>query len=99
MAASRVLTRPLVAGGIFSGVMALAHFPVFYEAALRHHNLHIVQHLVFIATSVLLWWPVLSPVPELPRPSYPRQWIYLFEFGLPVPPVRPFATPASPPPY
>src|SRR5258708_24860032 len=37
-----------------------SHFPVFYEAALRHHNLHIVQHLVFIATSVLLWWPVLS---------------------------------------
>jgi len=99
MAASRVLTRPLVAGGIFSGVMALSHFPVFYEAALRHHNLHIVQHLVFIATSVLLWWPVLSPVPELPRASYPGQVIYLFAIGLPMSAVGAFATLAEHPLY
>src|SRR5258708_34840542 len=99
MAAARVVTRPLVAGGIFSGVMALAHFPVFYEAALRHHNLHIVQHLVFIATSVLLWWPVLSPVPELPRASYPGQVIYLFAIGLPMSAVGAFATLAEHPLY
>ena len=99
MAASRVLTRPLVAGGIFSAVMALWHFPVFYEAALRHHNLHIVQHLVFIATSVLLWWPVLSPVPELPRASYPGQVIYLFAIGLPMSAVGAFATLAEHPLY
>src|SRR5258706_7612983 len=52
-ALSRVLTRPLLAGGIFSGGMALSHFPVFYEAALRNHTLPIVHHLIFIATSVL----------------------------------------------
>jgi len=99
MALSRVLTRPLVAGGVFSGVMALSHFPVFYEAALRHHNLHIVQHLIFIATSVLLWWPVLSPVPELPRASYPGQVIYLFAIGLPMSAVGAFATLAEHPLY
>ena len=99
MAVARVLTRPLVAGGIFSAVMALWHFPVFYEAALRHHNLHIVQHLIFIATSVLLWWPVLSPVPELPRASYPGQVIYLFAIGLPMSAVGAFATLAEHPLY
>jgi len=99
MAAARVLTRPLVAGGMFSAVMALWHFPVFYEAALRHHNLHIVQHLIFIATSVLLWWPVLSPVPELPRASYPGQVIYLFAIGLPMSAVGAFATLAEHPLY
>lgn len=99
MALSRVATRPLVAGGIFSAVMALWHFPVFYEAALRHHNLHILQHLIFIATSVLLWWPVLSPVPELPRASYPTQIIYLFAIGLPMSAVGAFATLAEHPLY
>ena len=49
--------------------MVLWYLPVFYEAALRHHSLHIVQHLVFLATSVVMSWPVLSPVPELPRDS------------------------------
>src|SRR5213596_4276302 len=72
-----VLTRPLPAAVIFSTPITLWHFPGFYEAALRHHPLHIVQHLVFIATAVLMWWPILSPVPELPRAGYPAQLLYL----------------------
>jgi len=79
-----VLTRPLPAAVIFSTPITLWHFPGFYEAALRHHPLHIVQHLVFIATAVLMWWPVLSPVPDLPRASYLAQLLYLFLLGLPM---------------
>jgi putative membrane protein len=79
-----VATRPLPAALVFSTPITLWHFPQFYEAALRHHPLHIVQHLVFIATAVLMWWPVLSPVPELPRTSYLTQLLYLFLLGLPM---------------
>jgi putative membrane protein len=77
-------TRPLAAGVLFSAPITLWHFPRLYEAALEHHGLHIVQHLVFMATAVLMWWPVLSPVPELPRASYPTQLLYLFALGLPM---------------
>ena len=58
--------------------------PQFYEAALQHHPLHIVQHLAFLATAVIMWWPVLSPLPELPRASYGTQLLYLFALGLPM---------------
>jgi putative membrane protein len=81
---ARWATRPLAAGVVFSAPITLWHFPQFYEAALEHHPLHIVQHLVFIATAVLMWWPVLSPVPELPRASYPTQLVYLFLLGFPM---------------
>ena len=81
---ARWATRPLAAGVLFSTPITLWHFPRLYEAALEHHGLHIVQHLVFIATAVLMWWPVLSPVPELPRASYPTQLLYLFALGLPM---------------
>ena len=81
---ARWATRPLIAGAIFSAPMTLWHFPQFYEAALEHHGLHIVQHLVFIATAVIMWWPVLSPVPELPRAPYITQLLYLFALGLPM---------------
>ena len=77
-------TRPLAAGVIFSAPITLWHFPQFYEAALEHHTLHIAQHLVFLATAVIMWWPVLSPVPELPRASYLGQLLYLFVLGLPM---------------
>jgi len=77
-------TRPLVAGALFSVPITLWHFPQFYHAALEYHPLHIVQHLVFIATAVIMWWPILSPVPELPRASYLTQLLYLFVLGLPM---------------
>jgi putative membrane protein len=81
---ARWATRPLAAGVIFSVPITLWHFPQFYEAALEHHALHIVQHLVFLATAVIMWWPILSPVPELPRASYLGQLLYLFVLGLPM---------------
>jgi putative membrane protein len=83
-ALARVVTRPVVAAATFTAPIVLWHVPLFYEAALRHHGLHIVQHLVFLTTAVLMWWPVLSPVPELPRIPYPGQMLYLFLLGLPM---------------
>ena len=84
MAVARVLTRPLVAAAVFTAPIVLWHVPAFYEAALRDHNLHIVQHLVFLTTAVIMWWPVLSPVPELPRLPHLLQMLYLFLLGIPM---------------
>jgi len=84
MAVARVVTRPLVAAAVFTAPIVLWHVPAFYEAALRNHNLHIVQHLVFLTTAVIMWWPVLSPVPELPRLPHLLQMLYLFLLGIPM---------------
>ena len=45
--------------------------------------MHIVQHLTFIATGVIMWWPVLSPMKELPRLPYAGQVLYLFVLSIP----------------
>ncbi|HYU28517.1 MAG TPA: cytochrome c oxidase assembly protein [Gemmatimonadales bacterium] len=84
MALGRVVTRPLAAAVLFTAPIVIWHVPVLYEAALRHHNLHIVQHLVFLTTAVIMWWPVLSPVPELPRIPHLLQLLYLFLLGIPM---------------
>ena len=84
MALARAVTRPVAAGLIFTAPIVIWHFPVLYEAALRNHNLHILQHLVFLATAVIMWWPVLSPVPELPRIPHLLQMLYLFLLGIPM---------------
>ena len=83
-AAARLLTRPIPAAALFTAVIGFWHTPVFYEAAMRNHHLHIAQHLVFLAAAVVMWWPILSPSPELPRLSYPGQMLYLFFLGLPM---------------
>lgn len=82
--AARWITRPIPAALIFLVPITAWHVPRFYEAAMRNHDVHIAQHLTFLTTSVLMWWPVLSPTRELPRASYPAQMLYLFLLGIPL---------------
>jgi putative membrane protein len=78
------ITAPTHCFAIFNIVVAGWHLPPLYNYALAHHPAHIVQHLMFLAASVVMWWPVLSPVPELPRLSYPGQMLYLFLLSIPM---------------
>ena len=81
---ARVLTKPKVCFAVFNLVLAGWHLPPLYNTAMAHHGVHIVQHLMFMAASVLLWWPILSPLPELPRLPYPMQMLYLFLTTIPM---------------
>lgn len=69
---------------IFNVVIAGWHIPAMYNYALAHHPVHIVEHLMMLAASVIMWWPILSPMPELPRLSYPGQMLYLFLMSIPM---------------
>ncbi len=80
----RLLTRPPGAFVSFNLVLVVWHLPPLYNVAMDHHPVHIVEHLMMMAAGVILWWPVLSPLPELPRAPYPVQMLYLFLVGLPV---------------
>ncbi|HVN64950.1 MAG TPA: cytochrome c oxidase assembly protein [Candidatus Binataceae bacterium] len=81
---ARLLTNPLAAFLVFSAVFAAAHFPPVFDLMCRDENFHIAVHLAFMASGVLLWWPILSPLPELPRLSYPAQILYLFLLMIPM---------------
>ncbi|HEX9439894.1 MAG TPA: cytochrome c oxidase assembly protein, partial [Roseiflexaceae bacterium] len=74
----RLLTSPLIAFLFFNVVFGVSHVPRLYDLILGDHPLHIVEHLVFLASAILAWWPILSPLPELPRLPYPLQVLYLF---------------------
>ena len=71
-------TRPLIALVLFNSTLAAWHLPQLYDWTLWSHNAHILEHVTFMGTAVLMWWPILSPLPELPRLTYPLQILYLF---------------------
>lgn len=74
----RVLTAPLFALTLMGIVTVVTHMPAVVDYILRHHYAHFAAHVVLVAASLLMWWPVLSPLPELPRLSPPFQMGYLF---------------------
>jgi putative membrane protein len=70
-------TAPVVATILFNVDIYVWHIPFMYDATLGHEYTHILEHLTFMAAGLLVWWPILGPVPER-RLSYPMQSLYLF---------------------
>jgi putative membrane protein len=81
---ARFLSRPWLAALIFSATLAVWHLAPFYDLMMRSHEVHIATHLMFIVTATLLWWPVMSPLPEIPRLPPGLAMLYLFLVGIPM---------------
>ncbi len=78
----RTLTRPFIAFALFNVIFSLWHVPAFYQSALGRPAIHGLEHVLFMGTAVLTWWPVYSPTERLPRLSEPLQLFYLFAQSL-----------------
>ncbi len=94
-AIARKLTKPIVCFAIFNLVIALWHLPVFYNAAMDNHDIHIAEHLMFMVAAVMMWWPLMSQLPELPRLAYPGQMLYSFLMTIPMTVVAVYITMAD----
>jgi putative membrane protein len=75
---ARVVFRPTSAFVIFGLFFALWHIPVIYEGALVNPLLHHLEHVAFLVAAIVLWWPILSPIEELPRAPTIIQLAYIF---------------------
>jgi putative membrane protein len=74
----RFLTKPVVALVLFNAVVVFTHWPAVVEASVRSEGIHFALHLLIVASALVMWWPVMSPLPELPPLTPPLQMLYLF---------------------
>jgi putative membrane protein len=81
---ARALTRPAVAYAVFNIAMIAWHLPPLYNLAMANHDVHVVQHLTFLVTATLVWWPLLSPLPELPPLSHAMRMLYVVLLMIPM---------------
>jgi putative membrane protein len=72
------LARPLLAALAFNTVIVISHWPDLVDFALRVEVAHFAVHLVLFATAVLMWFPVISRLPEYPSLGDPARMLYLF---------------------
>jgi putative membrane protein len=56
----RSVTEPIPAQVAFGIVMGAWHLPVLYDLTLHSEAVHVIEHLSFMATGSLFWWPVIS---------------------------------------
>lgn len=56
----RVLSEPIPAQVIAGAVMIGWHIPALYDATLYSEPLHVAEHITFIVSGLLLYWPLLE---------------------------------------
>jgi putative membrane protein len=78
------VTQPLVAFVVYNGFLAVLHTPPVFECMVRDETVHIAMHIGLMVTGTIMWWPLLSPLPEMPRLTYPAQTLYLFLLLIPM---------------
>ena len=74
----RFMTRPLVALLFFNGVLLFTHWPAVVTLSVQSELAHFFLHTLLLGSAVVMWWPVVSPLPEMPPLSPPGQMLYLF---------------------
>ncbi len=76
--ATKFLTRPFVALILFNAVILATHWPAVVDLSVRNEWAHFGVHLLLFFSAVVMWWPILGPLPELPHLEPLAQMLYLF---------------------
>jgi len=74
----RFLTRPVVALILFNGLLLFTHWPEVVQLSVSSELAHFSLHTLLFGSAMVVWWPVMSPLVELPALSSPGQMMYLF---------------------
>lgn len=80
----RLLTQPVVAGSLFTITLAAWHTVPAYSLMMRDHDVHVLTHILFMITAVIMWWPVMSRSAELPALGLGLRMLYLFLVSIPM---------------
>ncbi|WP_420451644.1 cytochrome c oxidase assembly protein [Ilumatobacter sp.] len=71
------LAKPVIAGVLFNLVVIVTHVPQIVSASVDSGPLHYTVHVAVVLLSLLMWMPVVGPLPEL-RIGPLGKCIYLF---------------------
>ncbi len=75
---TQVLSRFLPAVILFNVMFVVIHLPPVVHASLQSGFVHFLDHAFILIAGLVVWMPVLSPLPEVPRLEPLTQMFYLF---------------------
>jgi cytochrome c oxidase assembly factor CtaG len=73
----RVIGHPLVGWLLFTAVMWGTHFSPLFDAALENTWLHDLEHVLYLGTSMLFWWPMVGRDPSPWRMAHPARLLFM----------------------
>jgi putative membrane protein len=74
----RWMARFIPALLLFNLTIVLVHWPATVDLTLRSGWAHLGAHVILMLSAFVVWMPIVSPLPEIPRLQPPLQMAFLF---------------------
>lgn len=76
------LTLPVVTLLLFNGMFTFYHFPIIFDVVYTDKELHALVSIVMFFAALLMWWPILNPLPDTKKLSDLRKLGYIVLNGI-----------------
>ncbi|HET7628819.1 MAG TPA: cytochrome c oxidase assembly protein [Bacillales bacterium] len=78
----KTFTKPFFAVVFFNALFSFVHLPLVFNYIMSHMYWMPVTNGVLLLTGFFMWWPVITPLPEMRQLSYLMKMGYLFADGM-----------------
>ncbi|KQL48895.1 cytochrome C oxidase assembly protein [Brevibacillus choshinensis] len=77
-----VFSHPIPAVLLFNALFSFYHMPVILDMAMNQLAMHNLIHLLLLLSALLMWMPVIAPLPEIHRLTELQKLAYIFANGV-----------------
>lgn len=79
----RYLAKLPIAFVLFTVLFIFLNHAFAIDTACRDAGWRLGLNLLLVVSGLVMWWPLLTPLPEIPKPAYPYRILYLFLLLIP----------------
>jgi putative membrane protein len=78
----RLLSHPLITVLMFNVLFSFYHIPMIHDHVMTHYGVHIIYYIAMFGAAMLMYWPILSPLPVAYQMSELKKMGYIFLNGV-----------------
>lgn len=78
----KFFTMPFLAVVVFNMLFSFDHIPLIFNYVMMNPVLMAAAHYILLVAGFLMWWPVITPLPEMRQLSYLMKMAYIFADGM-----------------
>ncbi|MBW7476890.1 cytochrome c oxidase assembly factor CtaG [Paenibacillus oenotherae] len=74
--------NPILSLVLFNMLFSIYHVPVVHDYVMTHFTVHRIYYFAMLVASFMMWWQIVSPIPEWSRLTDVRKMAYVFANGI-----------------
>lgn len=76
------LTHPLISVVCFNMLFSFYHLPLIHDYVMTNYTIHTLFFIALLIAAFMMWWPIITPVPEVKGLSELKKMGYIFANGV-----------------